>query len=781
MIFLPVVSIGKSLILEGESYSIDQDKQRYTYINFQVTIGQTKISGNQLVYDLKSKTLQFTGNIIIREPGFLLTGERGLYDLKTSEITLEKATLYDAKSGSYASAASIRKVSKNKFIIQDGTITLCKPEEPAWELQASEIVYEIDSFAYAYNSTIYHHSVPIWYTPFISWPTKKGRASGFLSPSFETQLGNSDRSKNYGYRFGIPYFLDFDQEHDLTVTADVMSLRGVGADFDYNYAFREGMRGRFNLWYLDETVQDRDLANENLGNKTSDDIDLQPNRFKYFFNHRQNIFWGGQLFLNQSGYSDNEVNEEYFNSGVRNDPFYSYEVSLPFPLKDGSLIVRATKGANFNQSSIYDKRTDVDTHLNIQPGIVSTYRFGNLLGTPISLSLAGSGTNYQRTNGWEGKYLTGTTDFSTVFHVDFLNILPSYKRTYYQFDVNYNRAFSETGNSGFDETPETFGWSIDTQRLEFNFETFRLFQNQEQKLVGKLLFRPRLIFEEVQDVDQRRALATTPSNFALSGTNSDYTSFSPMLGTSVIGRKSITLRWETEYLTKDINTEEVRKYFQLNLIQIFNLLRENKSRTFEGPENQNQETEAGNTRLPLRVELILTPANQFSANLFYRYDHEENKIIENRFGINVSPTTNESFAVKYINNTKQYHELNGTNRAASKSVTISNLLQLSRQFELSLSGTWDLGRQDLATQYSASNDVKRLERQLTSMNGNLTYLEDCYKYVVSYEEGIKIKTVNGAKQEFIDRKITLTFNLVGWPDSASPYQLGTPYQLNTNY
>jgi len=777
-ILLPAISWSKSLILEGDSYQVDQENQRYTYIHPRVTIDKTSILANRLVYDRKANTLSFSGNIIYREDKLLLTADEGVYYPETSEMQLKGATLYDEKSQIYVEASSIRKISEGKFIITDASFTVCKPEAPAWEFKASEIVYELNNFAYAYNATIYFQSLPIFHMPLLSWPTKTGRASGFLFPDFESQSGDSDKSKNFGNRLKIPYFLEFDQEHDLTVTADLMSSRGLGIGLDYNYAFTEGMAGRMNLWFLDEAVENRDLQYENLGNISAAEADLQPIRYQYTLDHRQNIFWGGQFFFQQKNNSDNEINKEFFNSTVDKDISLSRSASFIFPWKDGGLTVQASTQEDFTVASVYDKSTDKDTHLNILPKVSASHRFNRLGDTPLSLDLSGSATNYQRNEGWQGKLYTGASKVSAPFHLDFLNILPSYQRIYYSYDVVYNRASGEAAVSGFDESPSPFGWSIDTKQLEFNFEFFKLFRNQEEEAVGKLSFRPRLIYEEVEDVDQRQALARTPANFALSNGDGDY-SFSGHAGTygslfinPVMARKSLTFRWETLYLTKDPETKQVQKYLQLNLTQIFDLYQLNEDQTFQGPQNEEsfQETKSGDPKLPLRLELILSPTPNFSANLFYRFDYQQKKVVETRLGVSTKSPIGETFAISYTNNSKQYHELNGTNHGAAKTFTVSNFLKLGNKVNLAMSGTWDLNRLNMDTQYAADSSTQYLDRQLTEANLTLTFLQDCYRYLVAYQEEVKTQRVNGNTEEYVDRRITFTFNLVGWPSSNNPYQ-----------
>ncbi|MCP4296251.1 MAG: LPS-assembly protein LptD [Proteobacteria bacterium] len=744
---------AQSLLLEGESYRVDKKTQRYTYHNPRVVLGDSTILADQLVYDKKAEILDFTGNVLVKQSGILLTAKKAKYLIDQEKLILNNATLFDEKQQAYAEAKIIEKLDREKFKIIEGTVTLCNPEKPAWIFEATEIVYEIDNFAYARNSRLTLYNIPIFYSPFIAWPTRQGRASGFLAPTFKSQLGNSDSAKNWGYRLEIPYFLEFGQEQDLTITADLMSSRGPGFGADYNYAFIPGMQGQFNFWYLDESVQDRSVKYEDLGSITSEDIDLQPVRYKYDFNHRQNIFLGGQLFYQQWLNSDNEINREFFGSAVDKDLHQAQNLNLVFPWQNGGLTVSAQTRENFLYNSIYDHETDKNTHLNTLPGISVTHRLDRLGGTNATLSMEGGLTQYHRIEGWRGLQGTDKAHLRYPFHLSFLNILPEYTHSAYRYDLSYKKTSSEVLADDFDEEPAPYGWDIDQKQLELNLEFYKLYNNENNEAVGRLSFRPRLVYKEVEDVEQ--------NGFSFAS--------------SVLGQENVALHWETLYQTKNPSSGKVQNYLQFNIIQIYDLLQIDEDRIYHGPRTATSllETEVGDSRLPLRLELILTPVSYFSSSLFFRYNAEKGKIVETRASANVTSVEGEKLTFSYSNNTKQYHELDGTNHNVAKTLSIAHNLNLNDNLKFKMGGTWDLSRTDLATQYAASNSTKRIDRQLTSAFLNLIFNEDCYQVSLGYFETIDTRSVDGSSEEYLNRRLNLNFTLSGWPAGS-----GTPYDYN---
>jgi lipopolysaccharide assembly outer membrane protein LptD (OstA) len=70
--------------------------------------------------------------------------------------------------------------------------------------------------------------VPIFYTPYISFPLGDERKSGLLFPSF----GHSGTN---GYQIDIPYYFNLAPNYDLTLTPSYLSARGVQLSEQFRY------------------------------------------------------------------------------------------------------------------------------------------------------------------------------------------------------------------------------------------------------------------------------------------------------------------------------------------------------------------------------------------------------------------------------------------------------------------------------------------------------------------------------------------------------------------
>lgn len=764
-----IQAIGAEISIEGDTYEFDNNTGIYIYQNPRLDMQGEKITARRLTYDSRKKTIEATGNITFFLKKQLITGERIFYDLNKNTLTIYRATLLDKSADYFVTAEKIERIEKGKLILHDAVFTQCNPESPAWEVSTSYVVYYEDDYAYAWNTAFWMYNVPLMYTPFVAWTTKHQRGTGLLPPKY-SYYQSSNPDKRLGHRLQVPLFLDMAKYHDLTLTADLIEERGAGIGLEYNYAYTQGMLGQLRHWRIQESQpkKSQDKRDPAYYSEKGD----RPYRFNTALQHRQPIFFNGELFLEYLENSDNEVNKEYFESSVVNDWNWKRSANAIFSWESGGLSLRADQGAQFLNESVKDKTNDADTHLNQIPAINIEQNFSQIADLPLSINLNGNAVQFNRRFGWEGTRSIGTIESDMPFNIDFLNIIPQWSRkfSHYQVQYNYNTKTHEESSAEFEnERTGNASWKQDRKSLETNFEVYRLFRDEHNIATGRLSFRPRLIFEEIEDVDQRRGLSTTPTNYSMSMTPADYTQHTSLFDGNdrQLGKKTFTLRLDTEYLSKDPRNHKIDSLFKFSLIQIHNLNRkktiEETEESFVGPQipEEYQETKLGNQMMPLRISLTLTPKAGFSGNMLYRYDHELNKIIDSKIQLKIVLNKVNTLSLSYRHNTKAYQELDGALEPLSHNYTLDNNMQVSEKFSFSLGGVWDFTR---STGKNPNDDVERLDRKMIESKAGFLYLHDCYTLGFNYQESIEIVRGENVKHEIVERevperKITLSFSL----------------------
>lgn len=115
---------------------------------------------------------------------------------------------------------------QEKYILHDGTITNCDPNNTWWTLRAPKFDIIPNDRALAYNSVFRVKGVPIFYSPFFYKSLRRmPRKSGFLTPN----VGTSSRR---GTMLGVGYYWAINRSYDLTYRTQYFTTRGFAHTFD---------------------------------------------------------------------------------------------------------------------------------------------------------------------------------------------------------------------------------------------------------------------------------------------------------------------------------------------------------------------------------------------------------------------------------------------------------------------------------------------------------------------------------------------------------------------
>ncbi|NQU65751.1 MAG: hypothetical protein HQ517_15930, partial [SAR324 cluster bacterium] len=178
------------------------------------------------------------------------------------------------------------------------------------------------------------------------------------------------------------------------------------------------------------------------------------------------------------------------------------------------------------------------------------------------------------------------------------------------------------------------------------------------------------------------------------------------------------------------------------------------------------ETKQGDPKLPLRINLSLSPVSFFSAGLFYRFDHVENRVVETGLSLSTRSDDGNSFSLSSADNEKAYYEPNNIYHPIAKIYTIAHNLRLNDRWTLYMAGEWDQNRNNLSYLYGNTTGTKRLDRQLRDLTAVLSFRHDCYGFFATYEEEIQSELLKGITTEYLEKKFTLTLQFQVTPQTS---------------
>ncbi len=209
-----------------------------------------------------------------------------------------KITQVNTQQGEgYILGETVKKIDDKSYFIRKGAYTTCDLPHPHYSISSNKLKVIQNNKVITGPAYLVIEDVPTpLMIPFGYFPTKKGRASGILFPSY----GESGRLgfffKEGGYYFGIGDVVDF------ALTGDIYTLGSWGTKLVSNYANRYRFNGNVSVSYSEIKTSEKELPDYNL--------------FKDFFirwNHRQDSKarpgsnFSANVNAGSSGYYQNNI------------------------------------------------------------------------------------------------------------------------------------------------------------------------------------------------------------------------------------------------------------------------------------------------------------------------------------------------------------------------------------------------------------------------------------------------------------------------------------------
>ncbi|MFV1997785.1 MAG: LPS-assembly protein LptD [Acidiferrobacterales bacterium] len=213
--------------------SIKDDKVTLTG-NVVIVRGGQRIVADKVIYDKSSKTLDARGNVRLENTnGDRFFSSSTFLDLESNTGFSEIGDFTLRRGRGRGNAERIVFVAKGRIKLKVARFTTCPANKEDWYLKASEIEINLNtSTGTARNARLRLKGVPIFYTPYMSFPLGDNRRSGFLLPEF----GNTDSVGTY---LTVPYYWNIAPNYDATFRPRYMSRRGVQLQSEFRYMGRQ--------------------------------------------------------------------------------------------------------------------------------------------------------------------------------------------------------------------------------------------------------------------------------------------------------------------------------------------------------------------------------------------------------------------------------------------------------------------------------------------------------------------------------------------------------------
>jgi len=207
--------------LEADDMQGSPDSRAVLTGNAQVRRIDGVIKGDRITYDNATGEVNVEGNAHMLRDGTLITGPSAHMNADTYSGEIEQPNFWIGATGGSAKASHADIFSQSQMRLKDVTYSGCPCEKPAWYIKAKTVDLDFDeNEGVARNGVLYFKDVPILASPYLSFPVKAERKSGFLLPTYGT-------SSNSGIDISLPYYFNLAPNYDMTLTPRFLSKRGL--------------------------------------------------------------------------------------------------------------------------------------------------------------------------------------------------------------------------------------------------------------------------------------------------------------------------------------------------------------------------------------------------------------------------------------------------------------------------------------------------------------------------------------------------------------------------
>lgn len=238
--------------LEADSIDGDPDSDLTLTGNAQVRRIDGVIKGDRINYRKDSGEVDVEGSARMMRDGTLVTGPRAKFNVDKYTGEIEKPNFWMGATGGFAVAEHADIFSKSQMRLHTVTYSGCNCEKPSWYIKATTVDVDFDeNEGVARNGVLYFKDVPILASPYMTFPVKKERKSGFLVPTYGT-------TSQGGLDISIPYYFNLAPNYDLTLQPRYFSKRGtqLGGEFRYmGWAYNGTLVGTY---LPNDQIRDRD-------------------------------------------------------------------------------------------------------------------------------------------------------------------------------------------------------------------------------------------------------------------------------------------------------------------------------------------------------------------------------------------------------------------------------------------------------------------------------------------------------------------------------------------
>jgi LPS-assembly protein len=217
------------VILQAETLEYSPSEKRLVAEGkVSVTHGETRMLADRLELNTESGVGSAWGNVQLLTPEDDVKAERMDFDLTAEQGVLYDSTGVVARVYRVAGERIVRQGPKT-YTVQRGRLTTCTSPVPEWEFRARQARVGLGDYVALQEPTFWIKGIPVFYVPYLVFPLRDKRTTGFLPP----RVGTSNED---GYTVLTQFYWAIADWTDATFGLEYLSEKGVKPEAEFRYA-----------------------------------------------------------------------------------------------------------------------------------------------------------------------------------------------------------------------------------------------------------------------------------------------------------------------------------------------------------------------------------------------------------------------------------------------------------------------------------------------------------------------------------------------------------------
>jgi len=264
--------------LEADSVAYDKEKDTYhAKGNVLIFFSGGVLIAESVVLNKATNDAVAEDYVMLISDGDILEGDKVDFNIESKTGVAYQGKMFFVANHFYIKGTRIEKTGEASYHFENATATTCDGDSPDWRLTGKELDVTIDGYGTLKHGKFLATNVPVFYTPYLLFPAKKTRQSGFLFP----YIGYSE--KKLGWDVELPFYWAISEDTDATFYQRYMEKRGFKEGVEFRYFLSKDTFGTFYGDFMNDTARITETGETTGG--IGRDWQSDHKRWSYYLNH----------------------------------------------------------------------------------------------------------------------------------------------------------------------------------------------------------------------------------------------------------------------------------------------------------------------------------------------------------------------------------------------------------------------------------------------------------------------------------------------------------------